>query len=258
VSLAPERVAVVAGASRGIGLAVTRTLARQGVQVVAGARHPEGHLDGIERVSPIVADVATAAGPGDLVAEAVNRFGRVDYLVNCVGGGIVRSDAAQVTDGEWSEMFERTFMSAVRACRAAIPHMVAAGAGAVVNVSSVSGSFPEPQVIDYCAAKAALHSYSKALALSVAAHGVRVNVVSPGPVVTPLWTDRGGLADQFAEANGVTPAEAMESFARDVLPLKRFAEATEVADLIAYLLSDSAAIITGCDYRIDAGMTPMY
>jgi NAD(P)-dependent dehydrogenase (short-subunit alcohol dehydrogenase family) len=169
----------------------------------------------------------------------------------------VRDDPAAVTDADWTEMMDRTLFSAVRSCREAVPHMVKRGQGAIVNISSVSGSLPDAAVIDYCAAKAALNSYSKALSVWLAPQGVRVNVISPGPVRTPFWTQLGGLAEQYGQALGVSPEAAMEQFAQTSVPLQRFGTPEEVARTVSFILSDDAGFTTGADYRVDGGMTPM-
>lgn len=248
------KVAVVGGAGRGIGLAVTRALAERGVKVLAGTRSPSAELEALEVDSAIV-DLAAPDGGPDLIAAALDRHGRIDIVVNGVGGGEVRPDPALVSGEAWQKTLERNLFSAVWTCGAAVPHLRAEG-GAIVNISSVAASMPDRNTIDYSAAKAALNSYSKSLALTLAPDGIRVNTISPGPVLTPLWTDPGGLADQFAGQYGVEPEAAPQEFADRYLPLRRLAQTDEIAELTVFLVSAAAASVTGSDFPVDGGMNP--
>lgn len=151
------KIAVVTGASKGIGLAVTRALAAEGVSVVAGAREVIGELAQLAvdfPVRPVRVDLSTPDGPARLVEEAVSAFGDLDILVNNVGAVRPRLDGfLSITDDEWIETLTINFLSAVRTTRAALPHLLDRGAGAVVTVSSVNASLPDPLVLDYSAAK---------------------------------------------------------------------------------------------------------
>ncbi|MEU5045028.1 SDR family NAD(P)-dependent oxidoreductase [Streptomyces griseorubiginosus] len=132
-------------------------------------------------------DLATPDGPNALIAEAVALHGGLDVLVNNVGAVRPRVDGfLSVTDEDWDWTFTANFMAAVRTTRAALPHLLATGEGRVVTVSSVNGLLPDPLVIDYSAARAALTSFCKARSKEVGSRGVRVNTVSPGPVETAL------------------------------------------------------------------------
>jgi NAD(P)-dependent dehydrogenase (short-subunit alcohol dehydrogenase family) len=180
------KVAVVTGASKGIGLAVTRTLAEEGMRVVAGARGFTDDLsvliDAGYPVRPVQVDLTTPQGPGRLVEEAVSAFGGLDVLVNNVGavrpcpGGFLSVD-----DDGWSWSLAINFLAAVRSTRAALPHLLARGAGTIVTTCSVNAFLPVPLVIDYSAAKGALANFYKALSKEFGPRGIRVNTVSPGP-----------------------------------------------------------------------------
>lgn len=152
-------VAVVTGASKGIGLAITRALVAEGVYVVAGARESSEHLEELADqgdVRPILVDLATVTGPVDLVNAALDR-GRLDILVNNVGQVSPRLNGfLMVTDDQWMHSINLNLMAAVRTTRAALPAMLAAGHGSIVTTSSVNAFLPDPGVIDYSAAKAAL------------------------------------------------------------------------------------------------------
>lgn len=146
---------------------------------------------------------------------------------------------------------------AVRTIRSALPLMLAAGRGAIVNISSVNAFLPDPAVIDYSAAKAALASFSKALSKEVGPQGIRVNTVSPGPVATDLWLGDGGVAQTVSRATGAKPEDVASQAARQMVT-GRFTQPDEVADQVLFLASERAANITGADITIDGGMTPTW
>jgi len=177
-----EKVAVVTGASKGIGLAVVHALAAEGAHVVAGARTVDS-LIGIDQVSAIEVDLVEPGGSDRLVREAVQRHGRVDIRVNNVGGVTLRLEGfLQVSDADFERSFELNFFAALRATRAAVAHMIEQEAGAIVNVASVNAFFhPDGLVIDYGAAKAALINVAKALSQELGPKGIRINSVSPAP-----------------------------------------------------------------------------
>jgi NAD(P)-dependent dehydrogenase (short-subunit alcohol dehydrogenase family) len=250
------KVAVVTGASKGIGLAITRSLAAEGVQVVAGARQASAELTALAGVHQVQVDLGEPDGPGRLVEEAVATFGGVDVLVNNVGA--VRPRLAgflALTDEDWNWALNVNFLAAVRATRAALPHLLDRGGGTIVSVCSVNAVLPDPGVVDYGAAKAALLNFSKSLSKEFGARGVRVNTVSPGPVETALWLGEDGVAATIARAGGGSPdAVAKEAVAGTATG--RFTTPQEVADVVLLLASDRAGNVTGTDVVIDGGLIP--
>jgi NAD(P)-dependent dehydrogenase (short-subunit alcohol dehydrogenase family) len=251
------KVAVVTGASKGIGLAITQALVEEGVHVVAGSRRstPElKELGGKGSVQAIEVDLATAAGPGRLVAAALEH-GRLDILVNNVGAVAPRlTGFLNVTDEQWLRSLTLNLMAAIRTTRAALPAMLAAGHGNIVTISSVNAFLPDPAVIDYSAAKAALTNFSKALSKEVGAQGIRVNTISPGPVTTDLWLGDEGVAATVARASGGDPAAVAKQTAAQA-ETGRFTHPHEIADLVLLLSSDRAGNVTGTDFVIDGGLT---
>jgi NAD(P)-dependent dehydrogenase (short-subunit alcohol dehydrogenase family) len=251
------KVAVVTGASKGIGLAVAQALAGEGVRVVAGAREVGDELSLLATQSgahPVSVDLSTPDGPARLVAEAVATFGGLDILVNNVGAVRPRLGGfLSVTDDDWTWGLTLNFLSAVRATRAALPHLLERGAGTIVTVSSVNAFLPDPNIIDYTAAKAALTNFSKALSKEVGPKGIRVNTVSPGPVSTALWLAKDGVAATVARASGGN-AEAVAKQVASGAVTGRFTEPREVADLVLLLASDRAGNVTGADFVIDGGL----
>jgi NAD(P)-dependent dehydrogenase (short-subunit alcohol dehydrogenase family) len=251
------KTAVVTGASRGIGLAVTRALITEGARVVAGAREITPELKDLAADGEVLAvevDLTASDGPAELIAAAVLAFGGLDILVNNVGAVRPRVDGfLAVTDDDWAATLAVNFLAAVRTTRAALPHLVERGAGAVVTVSSVNAFLPDPLVIDYSAAKAALSNFCKSLSKQVGPQGVRVNTVSPGPVTTGLWLADEGVAATVARATGATARDVAQQAAADAAT-GRFTHPEEVADLVLFLASDRAANITGSDVVIDGGL----
>ena len=252
-----DKIAVVTGASKGIGLAVTQNLVAEGVRVVAGARGSTPELDALVAggsVTFVAVDLALAEGPGLLVQQAIALHGGVDLLVNNVGGGDLRFDGfLAVPESEWLRVFDFNVMTAVRACRVAIPSMLERGGGSIVNISSINSMLPQSFVIDYSAAKAALKNLGKGLSEEFGPRGIRVNTVSPGATATPLWlTPETGAAARFGATVGKTVDEVVELVSAG-FALGRFAEADEVAAVVTLLLSPKAGAVTGADYVVDAG-----
>jgi len=248
------KVAVVTGGSKGIGLAVVRTLAADGVRVVAGALTVDT-LQGIDGVTAVAVDLVEPGGSERLVGEAVDRHGRVDVLVNNVGGVKVRLDGfLSISDADFERSLQLNFFAALRATRAAVAEMLKQGKGAIVNVASVNAFFhPDGLVIDYGAAKAALLNVAKALSQELGPKGIRINSVSPGPVATDLWLGDHGVAATLGEAAGVD-ASAVREQAIAGMPTGRFTTPEEVATLVALLASPRAGNVTGSNYVIDGGL----
>lgn len=251
------KAAVVTGAGKGIGLAVTRALAAEGVSVLAASRTVTEDLAGLSRSSdvlPLQVDLTAADGPARAVDEAVSHFGGLDLLVNNVGAVRPRPDGfLSVTDVDWEQALAVNFLTAVRTTRAALPHLLERGSAAVVTISSVNAALPDPAVIDYSAAKAALANFCKSLSKEVAARGVRVNTISPGPVETALWLGTEGVAATVAKSGGGSAEEVVRRAAAESAT-GRFTRPEEVADLVLWLAGDRAGNVTGADFRIDGGL----
>jgi NAD(P)-dependent dehydrogenase (short-subunit alcohol dehydrogenase family) len=250
--------AIVTGASRGIGLAVTRALTASGAHVIAGALHTSAELAELVTEGTVTAhevDLAAPGGPAELAALAKDR---IDILVNNVGGAPPRTGGfLAITDEEWLATININLMTAVRASRSVLPAMLAAGKGAIVNMASVNSILSDPAVIDYSAAKGGLASFSKALSKEVGPKGIRVNTVSPGPVATDLWLGSDGVAAQVGRATGAKPEDVAKGAASSMLT-GRFTRPEEVANMVLLLASDVTANVTGADIRIDGGLIPTW
>ncbi len=249
-----DKVAVVTGANKGIGFAVTEALLAEGAYVVAGSLSTE-NLDGLDRVTAVPVDLVGADGPALLVQRAVDEHGRLDVLVNNVGAVRIRLDGFLGTsDEEFEWALQMDFFTGLRATRAALGPMLRQGSGAIVNVASVNSFFqPDAATIDYGAAKAAVVNLSKSLAQEFGPKGIRVNCVSPGQVSTDLWLGEHGVADTIGKATGVD-ADTVRETAVASIATGRFTTPEEVATLITMLASARLANVTGVNYVIDGGL----
>jgi NAD(P)-dependent dehydrogenase (short-subunit alcohol dehydrogenase family) len=249
-----DNVAVVTGANKGIGLAITQALIAEGARVVAGSLSTE-NLDSLDRVTPVALDLLTQDGPAQLVQRAIDEHGRLDVLVNNVGAVRIRVDGFLATgDEEFEWALRMNFFTGLRATRAALGSMLEQGSGSIVNVASVNSFFqPDAATVDYGVAKAAVVNLSKSLSQEFGPKGIRVNCVSPGQVSTDLWLGEHGVAAIFADATGVD-ADAIRESAAAAIATGRFTTPQEVATLVTMLASDRTANVTGVNYVIDGGL----
>lgn len=249
------RRALVTGGSKGIGGAVIAALRHAGVQVIAAARTAPEHVpDGVHFVA---ADLCTAEGCAALAQAVTERFGSLDILVNVLGGSSAPAGGfAALDDDHWLRELNLNLMSAVRIDRALLPAMIAQGSGVVIHVTSIQREMPLPEATTaYAAAKAALSTYSKSLSKEVTPKGIRVVRVSPGWVETEAAV---ALVRRLAQEAGVDYAGGKQIIMDSLggIPLGRPAKPSEVADLIAFLVSPRAASISGTEYVIDGGTIP--
>ena len=249
-----DKVAVVTGANKGIGLAITEALVAEGARVVAGSLTTE-NLDSLDRVTPVAVDLLADDGPARLVQSAIDEHGRLDVLVNNVGAVRIRVDGFLATgDEEFEWALKMNFFIGLRATRAALVQMLEQGSGSIVNVASVNSFFqPDAATVDYGAAKAAVVNLSKSLSQEFGPKGIRVNCVSPGQVSTDLWLGEHGVAATFADATGVD-ADTIRATAAAATATGRFSTPQEVATLVTMLASDRIANVTGANYVIDGGL----
>jgi NAD(P)-dependent dehydrogenase (short-subunit alcohol dehydrogenase family) len=252
-----DRVAVVTGASKGIGLAVGRALAAEGAQVLAVARDP-GPLQGLDGIAAIAADLTEPSAPARVVRQAIADHGRVDVLINNVGAVRLRLDGfLALTDDDFAWALELNFFTTLRMSRAVLVPMVDQGHGAIVNIASVNAFFqPDGATVDYGAAKAAVVNLTKSLAQEFGPSGIRVNAISPGPVETDLWLGEHGVAATVAAMTGVDADTARQQVVAGIggFATGRFTRPDEVATLAALLASDAAGNITGTNVVIDGGL----
>ncbi|MBN8612097.1 MAG: SDR family oxidoreductase [Deltaproteobacteria bacterium] len=245
---------LVSGGTKGAGRATVERFLAGGARVITAARGTSPPIDGVELVQ---ADLTTAEGGHTLARVALERLGGVDILAHVVGGSSSPGGGfLALTDEHWLAELSLNLLAAVRLDRLLIPQMVERGSGAVVHVTSIQSVLPLPEsTTAYAAAKAALRTYSKSISKELGPKGVRVNVVSPGWIMTDSSVD---LLKRLQAAQGGTIEDARRVVLDSLggIPIGRPAEPEEVADLIAYLASDRAAAIHGAELVIDGGTVP--
>jgi 3-oxoacyl-[acyl-carrier protein] reductase len=242
-----DKVCIVTGSTAGIGLETALLLGAEGARVVTCGRR---EAPSVGEALHVTCDLARAGEPERVVAETVRELGAVDVLVNNVG--VARQAKFEdVTDDEWDEYWQLNVMSYVRAIRAALPHLRAAGDAAIVNVSSTAGKRPSAGMPHYSVMKAAVLSLSRLVADLYARDGIRCNAVTPGPTATDAWLGEGGLADQQGDREEVLKKVGAGR------PLGRLAEPEEIAAVIVFLCSARAAYVTGAAWSADGGTVPI-
>jgi 3-oxoacyl-[acyl-carrier protein] reductase len=248
VSRFAGRVVIVTGAARGIGLRIARAFAREGARV-AGLDIDGAGLDALGReleerrgeVLTLKADVTAAADVRQAVEAVVGRWGRLDVLVNNAGGFSVIRRTEDIPDEEWDAILRFNLTSAFLCTKAVLPIMRRQRAGAIVNLSSITGRAGAVTVTShYAAAKAAILGFTRHLAREVAAEGIRVNAVAPGTVAT----------ERFRALRGEEDARRLAAS----VPLGRVAEPEEIAEVVLFLASEAAGYITGATIDVNGGL----
>lgn len=261
-----DNVALVSGAAAGIGLATARRFLAEGAHVIVVDRNadtaPALHklrelLDPsggqLLTVTGDVTDPATWRKAADLVRE---RWGRLDILVNNVASVPTRESALAATTDQWRTTLDINLLSVVEACRVLSPLVANSEAGVIVNIASSSARYPEPFLADYAASKAAVLSFTGALATELGRTGTRVFAVAPGPTRTPLWDKPGGFIDSISERYALPREQAVTHHISNVrqIPLGRPANPEEIADVIVFSSSRRAGYLNGEVIAVHGGM----
>lgn len=251
-----SKIALVTGGTKGIGRAIAERLSQAGAKVIVSARnnpeeaHPEHYF--------IAADATNPDHVAKLVQEINENFGGVDILIDNIGGLTTPGGGfSTLTDEHWENELQLNLLSTIRLDKALLPKMLEKKNGVIIHISSVAGLQPLWNLnLAYAVSKAALNMYSKALATELAPQGIRVLTVSPGATKTPPMEKF--IAD-YASASGIAVEDAIQQLmsATGGIPMGRMAEPQEVAELIAFLVSDRAAYLTGSNYAINGGSLPV-
>ena len=258
------KIALVTGASKGIGAAIALELAREGADIAICARGAQ-ELDAMaERIAElgrqvvaVPANLATADGAQSVVDATLKKFGRVDILVNNVGGAPGPGGFMNLTDAHWDGAWNLNVMSAVRFSRALIPGMMERRWGRIINIASTAARQPDTVVVHYNCAKAALLALSKTLANAYAAHGILVNCICPGLTRTPAIESTAAkrLQESGEVVDGLSPDEVVQRYwgPRRPIPIGRLGTPEDLANIVAFLASERASWITGTSINVDGG-----
>ncbi len=254
------RVAIVTGGSKGIGKAIAKSLANEGVNVVICARGVESLVTVQEEIRQsggnavaVSADATDPKAVRNVITTAIGRFDGLDILVNNVGGIDRSADFLELTDDEWLEAFKLNVMPVVYFVRYALPWLRRSPAARIINISSISGVQPGSYNPHYTIVKAAVINLSKYLANQLAGDHILVNVVCPGPVRSHSWDSN---VQRIGNARGIPFEEArvqVDTEETDKIPLGRIGEGDDVAGLVTLMASDKAAWITGSCFHLNGG-----
>jgi NAD(P)-dependent dehydrogenase (short-subunit alcohol dehydrogenase family) len=246
---------LVTGGTKGMGEAIVRRLALSGASVATTARSPATHGQGAALFVQV--DIGTAEGVQRVVDRVRQEWGGLDILVNNVGGSEAPNGGfLALSDEDWQRALDVNLLAAVRLDRAFLPGMIERKSGAVIHISSIQHRLPlHDATLAYAAAKGALRTYSKGLANEVGPKGVRINMISPGFIET---SGAHGMIVQLAQSSGVSEDAARQQIVNMIggIPVGRPGRPEEVAELVAFLVSERAASIHGADYIIDGGTMP--
>jgi NAD(P)-dependent dehydrogenase (short-subunit alcohol dehydrogenase family) len=245
------QVALITGGTKGIGKAIADKLSNAGVKVVVIARNAPKHKQSDHHF--IAADLVQPESAEIIAKEILEKHGKIDIIVNNAGANLSPGGGFNtLSDEHWFNDWQTNFMSVVRINKALLPSMISRQRGVIINISTGAAKQPIWEMtMSYSSAKAALNIYSKALASEVGPKGIRVNVVSPGIVKTPLMLE---FIENIAKSSNTTVEESFKAVIDKVgVPLGRMAETEEIANLVTFLVSSEASYITGANYSVDGG-----
>lgn len=246
---------MVTGGTKGTGKAIADRLLNAGATVIITARNTPGETN--EKLYFIAADLSKPTGMQKVVSEVLAKFGRLDILINTLGGSETKGGGfAVLSDEDWEETLQINLLAPVRLDRGFLPQMLERKSGVIIHVASIQGKLPlYDSTLPYAAAKAGLINYSKGLSNEVSPKGVRVLTVSPGWIMTTAATR---MMERIAESSNSTIEQATQSVmdALGGIPMGRPAKPEEIAELVGFLVSPRAGYLTGTEFVIDGGTIP--
>ncbi|MEH0157307.1 SDR family oxidoreductase [Limibacter armeniacum] len=249
------KIALVTGGTKGAGKAIAERLSNAGATVIITARNaPETTNKVLHFIS---ADLSTSTGTQKVVEEVLVKYGRLDILINNLGGSETKGGGfSALTDEDWEYSIQTNLLVPVRLDRGFLPKMIEQKRGVIIHIASIQGRLPlYDSTLPYAAAKAGLINYSKGLSNEVSSKGVRVLTVSPGWIMTTA-ADR--MMERIADSSNITKEQAIQSVmdALGGIPIGRPAQPQEVAELVGFLVSPRANYLTGTEFVIDGGTVP--
>lgn len=250
-----NKTALVTGGTKGAGKAIAERLLIAGATVIVTARNQLETIN--ERIHFISADLSKAEGTQKVVEEVLSKFGKLDILINTLGGSETKGGGFSVlTDEDWETTIQTNLLAPVRLDRGFLPQMIEQKHGVIIHIASIQGRLPlYDSTLPYAAAKAGLINYSKGLSKEVSSKGVRVLTVSPGWIMTDSSTR---MMERIAESSNSTIEEATQSVmdALGGIPIGRPAQQEDIAEFVGFLVSPRASYLTGTEYVIDGGTIP--
>lgn len=250
-----DKIALVTGGTKGAGKAIAERLKSAGAKVIITARNQPEIPD--EDLYFITADLSKPEGADKIAAEILEKFGKLDILVNNLGGSETPGGGfAALTNNDWEETIQTNLLAPVRLDKAFLPQMLESKNGVIIHIASIQGKLPlYDSTLPYAAAKAGLINYSKGLSKEVSSKGVRILTVSPGWIMTEASKR---MMERISESSNISLEEAEKSVMQALggIPYGRAAQPEEVAEFVGFLVSPRAGYLTGTEYIIDGGTVP--
>lgn len=250
-----ERVALISGGSGGIGREIALSFVKENIRVILFSRSEDKLKKTVEelnrqseRAEYIIGDVCNLHDISEAIQKIHSKYGKLDILVNCAGGGPV-GGIQKITDEEWIQNISVKQLGYIRLTREALPLLIQPGKANIINIIGVFGKQPSKDFIIGSVTNAALMAFTKAVADDMAKYGIRVNAINPGATNTELWKET--LKDLAADSE-LSPEQINQNIA-DLSPMHRIAEAKDIANLASFLISDKAEFITGISINVDGG-----